>query len=161
MTKRAACSVLLLAAAGAYVAGTRSVRREVAAASPPAGGAVAWVEDRRCVNGPCESFWIGADRQHATNVLTLDGWGRCTEISWTRDARLVAFLIDGGELHVYDAAARKPAGQLTLVPQPVSGAPGSVVRGITFSDNGRAITFDECPRGRSGCRAGIAAVPYK
>ena len=33
------------------------------------------------------------------------------------------------------------------------------VRGMTFSDNGEAITFDECPSGRSGCRAGFAAVP--
>ena len=71
----------------------------------------------------------------------------------------MAFLIDGGQLHIYDAEAMTPAGQLSLVPPPVSGAPGFVARGVTFSDNGRAITFDECPRGRSGCRAGIAAVP--
>ena len=51
-----------------------------------------------------------------------------------------------------------PAGQITLV-QPQTGPNQSIVRGVTFSENGRAITFDECPRGRSGCRAGLAAVP--
>jgi hypothetical protein len=31
-------------------------------------------------------------------------------------------------------------------------------RGVTFSDNGFAVTFDDCPKGRSGCRSGLAGV---
>jgi hypothetical protein len=31
-------------------------------------------------------------------------------------------------------------------------------RGVTFSQNGAAVTFDECPRGRSGCKSGLVAV---
>src|SRR4030095_13834165 len=81
----------------------------------------------------------------------------CDEIVWTRDGSRVAFLVDGVQLRFYDPSTLAPAGQITLV-QPPAGAP-SIARGVTFSENGRAITFDECPRGRSGCRAGIAAVP--
>jgi hypothetical protein len=67
----------------------------------------------------------------------------------------VSVLVDGAPLRFYDPATRMPAGQITLVQSPDA----SFVRGITFSDNGRAITFDDCPRGHSGCRAGFAAVP--
>jgi hypothetical protein len=39
------------------------------------------------------------------------------------------------------------------------GIPSSrIVRGVTFSQNGAAVTFDDCPRGRSGCKSGLAAV---
>jgi hypothetical protein len=34
-----------------------------------------------------------------------------------------------------------------------------LARGITFSENGRAATFDDCPRSHSGCRAGVVGVP--
>jgi hypothetical protein len=30
---------------------------------------------------------------------------------------------------------------------------------VTFSENGKAVTFDDCPRNRSGCRAGVVGVP--
>ena len=33
-----------------------------------------------------------------------------------------------------------------------------LARGVTFSQNGAAVTFDDCPRGRSGCKPGLAAV---
>jgi hypothetical protein len=29
---------------------------------------------------------------------------------------------------------------------------------VTFSQNGAAVTFDDCPRGHSGCKSGLAAV---
>jgi len=33
-----------------------------------------------------------------------------------------------------------------------------VARGITFSDNGAAVTFDDCPREHAGCRAGMVGI---
>jgi hypothetical protein len=41
----------------------------------------------------------------------------------------------------------------------VEAAETRLARGITFSENGRAATFDDCPRAHSGCRAGVVGVP--
>ena len=67
----------------------------------------------------------------------------------------MAFLIDGAEFVIYDAQSSKLAGTVRLLTAEAT----RVVRGVTFSDNGRAITYDDCPRGRSGCRAGVVGVP--
>jgi hypothetical protein len=148
--------VLVLALiAAAFVAGTKLATRETVLAASADGTRAAWAADRRCWSGPCETLWIGTGGGDATKVATLEGTGRCDEIVWTKDGSRVAFLIDGAQLRFYDPSSMAPAGQITLL-QPAS---QSVVRGVTFSDNGRAITYDECPRGRSGCRAGIAAAP--
>jgi hypothetical protein len=103
-------------------------------------------------------LWIGTSRDAATKVATLEPAARCDEIVWTRDGRRVAFLINGAELRFYDAASLMPAGKITLI-QPQEGPSQRLVRGVTFSENDRAITYDECPQGRSGCRAGFASVP--
>jgi hypothetical protein len=69
----------------------------------------------------------------------------------------VAFLVNGVQLRLYDPASHAPAGLIDLVP--ADATPSSrIARGITFSDNGAAITFDDCPRDRSGCRPGLVAV---
>jgi hypothetical protein len=36
--------------------------------------------------------------------------------------------------------------------------PSRIARGITFSDNGAAVTFDDCPRGHSGCKPALLAL---
>jgi hypothetical protein len=148
-------ALILGLVAVAFIAGTRFATREALFAASADGARVAWAEDRRCWSGPCQTLWIGANRGSATKAGTLEGSSHCDEIVWTKDGSRVAFLIDGAQLQFYDPASLAPAGQITLV-QPQA---ASIVRGVTFSDNGRAITYDECPRGRSGCRAGIAAVP--
>ena len=150
--------VVLVLVAAAFVAGTKLATREAVFAASADGARAAWAAERRCWSGPCETLWIGTGRGDGTKVATLEGTGRCDEIVWTRDGSRVAFLIDGSQLHFYDPSSLAPAGQITLVP-PRRGPIRSCVRGVTFSDNGRAITFDECPVGRSGCRAGLAAVP--
>jgi hypothetical protein len=39
------------------------------------------------------------------------------------------------------------------------GFPSSrVARGVTFSTNGAAVTFDDCPRDHSGCKPGLVAI---
>jgi hypothetical protein len=139
----------------AFILGTKFGTHETVFAVSADGTHVAWAENRRCWIGPCQILWIGTGRDSASVVETLKSTDRCDEIVWTRDGSRVAFLIDGVQLQFYDSASLAPAGRIALV-QP---AAGSIARGVTFSENGRAITFDECPRGRSGCRAGIAAVP--
>ena len=159
MKRLAWFAVLLGSVLAAFAAGTRFASRETVRAQSPAGGRTAWVTARRCFSGPCEALWIGGSAGSATKVATLDGDARVTEIAWTKDGARLAFLIDGTTLRFYDASTLAPAGVLTVVISSQSGPTPFVVRGVTFSDNGRAITFDECPRGRAGCRAGFAAVP--
>jgi hypothetical protein len=65
-------------------------------------------------------------------------------------------VIDGYRLRVFDAKNRTELKQVDLIDPDVS--PPRFVRGVTFSQNGAAVTFDECPRGRSGCKSGMAAV---
>ena len=123
----------------------------------PAGGRIATVKLARCDGGWCQTLAIGSTVD-ALAVATLPQSGqRCTEIVWSRDGVRVGFLIDGVQLRLYDARSNAPAGMLDLVPRDAE-PPTRIARGLTFSDNGAAITFDDCPRDSSGCRSGMAAV---
>jgi hypothetical protein len=74
-----------------------------------------------------------------------------------KDGTRVAFLVNGTQLRIYDTESGAPAGLLDLLP--ADGPPSTrVARGVTFSDTGAAITFDDCPRDRSGCRPGMVAM---
>ena len=119
---------------------------------------VAAVRLTRCGTAWCQSLWIGPSGEDATRVATLQpDTERAGEIAWSTDSARVAFLIDGHQLRIFDARTHAPAGQLDLVP--ADATPTSrVARGVTFSDTGAAITFDDCPRGRSGCRPGLVAM---
>jgi hypothetical protein len=131
----------------------------VASRTAPDGQSVASVRLAACGSAWCESLWIGTDGAEGTRIATLTGTDRATEVVWAPDGSRVAIVVNGHQLRVYDVVTRAPAGQLDLVP--ADGPPTTrIARGITFSDNGAAITFDDCPRDRSGCRPGIAALRY-
>jgi hypothetical protein len=119
---------------------------------------VAAVRLTRCGAEWCESLWIGPTADAATLLTSLaSGAERCDEITWSRDGARVGFLINGHQLRLYDVQTKAPAGLIDLVP--ADGEPTTrIARGVTFSENGAAITFDDCPRDRSGCRPGIVAV---
>lgn len=160
---RAAAVGLGIAAAGALalLAGCsgRTHSWEVLSAAAPGGSRVAFVRGTTCDTPPCQSLWIGSSRDDAGMVANLGaGAERCTEIAWTPDGSRVAFLVNGYQLRIYDAATLVPAGQVRLL-TPEGDPPARIARGVTFSENGRAVTFDDCPRTRSGCRAGLVAVP--
>ena len=118
---------------------------------------VAFARDRLCEKGPCESLFVGPSIEAAAAVEGLaDGQETCEEIAWTKDGRRVAFLINGRQLRIYDAETRRPAGKVNLfVDDP---AASRIARGVTFSDNGAAVTFDDCPRDHAGCRAGMVGI---
>ena len=149
-------------AAGAGLVGLRGSKVptwEVMSAPAPGGGRVAFVRGSTCDDSYCETLWVGSSRDSATQVSALGaGAERCDEIAWSPDGARVAFLVDGHQLRMYDAASGTPAGQFSLVT--ADAHPTSrIARGVTFSETGRAVTFDDCPRGKSGCRSGLMAVP--
>ena len=118
---------------------------------------VAFSRDRLCEKGPCETLFVGSSTEAAEAIEGLaDGQETTTEIAWTKDGRRVAFLINGRQLRIFDAATRQPAGKVNLF---VDGdAASRIARGLTFSDNGAAVTFDDCPREHAGCRAGMVGI---
>ncbi len=130
----------------------------VASKAAPDGGRTAAVRLERCDSEWCQGLWIGATAGSETRVATLPpDAGGASEIAWSPDGKRVAVLVGGHQLRIYDAITGAPAGQLDLVPADAKPTT-RVARGVTFSDTGAAITFDDCPRERSGCRPGIAAV---
>jgi hypothetical protein len=119
---------------------------------------VAFSRDRLCEKGPCESLYVGATVETAAALEGLaDGRESCDEIAWTKDGKRVAFLINGRQLRIYDGQTRKPAGKVNLFDDGQAAA-DRIARGITFSDNGAAVTFDDCPRDHAGCRSGLVGI---
>jgi hypothetical protein len=148
-----------LAAAAAIVLQRREYTWDLVAATAPGSGRIAFVRGHGCENWPCQSLWIGDSRESATRVVTLaPGREHCDEIAWTHDGKRVAFLINGYQLHVYDSQTLVPAGVVKLI-EPEGSPSARIARGVTFSENGKAVTFDDCPRNHSGCRAGLVGVP--
>jgi hypothetical protein len=120
----------------------------------PDGRAAAEVRLTPCESGWCHTLWLGApDAPALLRTLSVE---RCDEIAWTPDGARAGFLIDGAQLQLYDARTHGPAGQIDLVE--AGDSPGRIARGVTFSENGAAVTFDDCPRDRSGCRPGLVAI---
>jgi hypothetical protein len=90
-------------------------------------------------------------------VGSLGGRERAEAIAWSHDGYRMGFLVNGYELRVFNAEPREQVAQVNLV-EP-DGVPSSrIARGITFSANGTAVTFDDCPRWTSGCRSGLAGL---
>ena len=133
-------------------------RRIAVAARSPAGDAVAFVLEGRCAAGLCQTLRIGPTGSSARVVESLSGPDEVAdEIAWAPDGGRVAFLVNGYQLRVFDAHTGKNLGAMTLVP-PDASPSTRIARGVTFSSNGAAVTFDDCPRDHSGCRAGMIAV---
>lgn len=151
--------VVAAAVAAAYFAGRRSgAIQDVLSASPAQADRLALVRKQPCPGGWCEALWMGTTRGDAVQVATLSaGSEHCDEIAWAADGFRVGFIINGYQLRIFDGETRKPVGQVNLIDP--DGTPSSrFARGITFSQNGAAVTFDDCPRGRSGCKSGLKAV---
>jgi hypothetical protein len=147
------------ALAAAYLAGKRAgAVQELMAASPPHTQAIGLVKKQPCATGWCETLWLGKTRADAVKVAELRaGAEHCDEIAWASDGYRVGFVVNGYQLRIFDGVSRKPINQVNLIGP--DGPPSShVVRGVTFSQNGAAVTFDECPRVGSGCKSGLAAV---
>jgi hypothetical protein len=149
----------ILAASGGYTVGVRSAdeRRIVMIAEPPGLARVAFTRETRCQGQPCETLWVGRTRADATRVAQLGPADRVEEIAWSADGYLVGFLVNGHQLRVFDPETLTPRTQVNLL-EPDRRPTSRIARGVTFSTNGAAVTFDDCPRYTSGCRSGLVAV---
>ena len=153
----AAFVVAAVAFAGGYFLGARRIVRFVNA---PAGNGVAYVLEGRCAAGLCQSLWVGPSVKGAKVVETLSGSSeQADEIAWTPDGARVAFIVNGYQLRLFDAQTRANLGAVAIIDP--DGFPSSrIARGVTFSTNGAAVTFDDCPRERSGCKPGFVAIKH-
>jgi hypothetical protein len=155
----AALIVVFVAALVAFAGGWfLGARRTVMAFGSPAGDAVAYVFEARCAQGLCQSLWIGKDMRQAKMVQALTGPGeQVAEIAWTPDAARVAFIINGYQLRLFNAATGENLGAVSLV-EPDRTPTSRIARGVTFSNTGAAVTFDDCPRFSSGCKPAFVAI---
>jgi hypothetical protein len=151
----AAFVVASVAFAGGYMLGARRIVRFVNA---PGGNGVAYVLEGRCAAGLCQSLWIGSTVKSSKAVEGLTGPSELAdEIAWTPDGGRVAFIVNGYQLRLFDAHTGSSLGAIALIDP--DGFPTSrIVRGVTFSTNGAAVTFDDCPRDHSGCKPGMVAI---
>ena len=118
---------------------------------------MAFVREHPCDGGHCHTLWLGPSTGQAVEVLQLSGGEKVEEIAFSNDGSLVGFLVNGYQLRVYESESRLPRATVDLVKP--EGVPSTrIARGITFSANGAAVTFDDCPRRTSGCRSGLSAV---
>jgi hypothetical protein len=136
---------------------TDASRRRVAArAISPDKSQTAVAVEVPCPEGTCQELRLGAS-EDSSNTVTVLSNRSCSEIVWTPDGTRVAFVIDGSEMSIYHAQSAKLSGTVRLLT--AEALQTRLARGITFSENGRAATFDDCPRTHSGCRAGVVGVP--
>jgi len=158
-TKGVSTAVLLVAIVTAYWVGKRAgAVQELMAASPSNAQKIALVKKQKCATGWCETLWLGNTRTDVVKVAELTPrTEHCDEIAWAADGYRVGFVINGYQLRIFDGMARRPINQVNLI-EPDGTPTAHIVRGVTFSQNGAAVTFDECPRGRSGCKSGLVAV---
>jgi hypothetical protein len=147
--------VAAAAFSGGYIFGARQVVRLV---ESPAHDGVAYVFEGRCAAGVCQSLWVGKNVKHARMVEALSGPAeQADEIAWTPDGSRVAFIVNGYQLRLFDAHTGANLGATAIIDP--DGFPSSrIARGVTFSSNGAAITFDDCPRDHSGCRSSLKAI---
>lgn len=159
---------LVAAAIAAFVVGAAAFaagwliggRRTALSVESPARDAVAYVFEGRCADGLCQSLRVGPNTRDARTVETLQGSAeRADEIAWTPDGGRVGFLVNGYQLRLFDAHTGAGLGAVSLV-EPDGSPPSRIARGVTFSANGAAVTFDDCPRTHSGCRPGLVALRW-
>lgn len=130
-------------------------------AESPAHDATATVLEARCAQGRCQALRLQAPGGTGTKTLeTLTGDERATEVAWTPDGGRVAFVVNGYQLRVFDARTGANLGAASLI-DPDGFPPSRIARGVTFSANGAAVTFDDCPREHSGCRPGLVALKLR
>jgi hypothetical protein len=84
--------------------------------------------------------------------------GLATELVWAPNGELAGVLVNHMKLAVIDAAGKRLLYELPLV-EKLDGS--RMARGVSFSANALAITFDDCPTYGAGCRPRFMALPTR
>lgn len=154
----AVLAVAAVAAAAGYTAGRRATpTRDVMTASPAEARRIAFVREAACASGECQTLWLGHTRDDAVQVAELGSGERCEELAWAKDGYRMGCVVNGYQLRVFDVESRKQVNQVNLL-EPDATPSSRIARGVTFSQNGASVTFDDCPRSQSGCRSGLVAI---
>jgi hypothetical protein len=156
----AAALVAIVIAVSAFSAGwMMGARRTLFTTPSPDGGLVAYVTEARCAQVRCQALRIRANTRggSVTTFEALTGDEEVSDIAWTPDSTRVGFVVNGYQLRVFDVRSGRNLGAVSLI-DPDGFPPSRIARGVTFSANGAAVTFDDCPREHSGCRAGLLAL---
>lgn len=162
MSNRVLAFIVCLPIAGGigFAAGraTAPVGTVIRADAPGGSGAHVRV-DRRFSLGPLDERLMIASGGEEVELRQLDeATGRVEEIAWAPDGSIAGVLVNGAKLVVIDAAARHVLYELPLV-EKMDGS--RAARGVGFSANAMAITFDDCPRAGAGCRPRFMALPRR
>lgn len=161
MSNRVLAFVICLPIAGAigFAAGrATSNLGTVARADAPDGAAHLRVE-RRFSLGPADQRLILAAGGEEIELRRFDEQtGAPGEIVWAPDGSLAGVVVHGTKLVVIDAPAKRIIYELPLV-ENMDGS--RMARGVGFSANAFAITFDDCPRSGAGCRSRFMALPTR
>ena len=160
MSNRLLAFVVLLPIAGlvGFAAGRASAATGTVAEAWSPNGASRVRVDRAFSLGPKDERVLFQVSGQESEVRALADGEEAGEIAWAPDGSLAGVILNGATLAVIDAATARIIYELPLLEQ----RDGSrAARGIGFSANGMAITFDECPKRGAGCRPRLMALPRR
>ncbi len=161
MSNRVLAFLVCLPIAGAigFAAGRATAEAGTIMRADAPGGAAHVRVERRFSLGPADHRVVLAAGGEEIELRRLDEQsGGVDEIAWAPDGSLAGVLVNGAKLVVIDAAARRVIYELPLLER-MDGS--RAARGLGFSANAVAITFDDCPRAGAGCRPRIMALPAR
>lgn len=161
MTNRVLAFIVFLPVAGVigFAAGrATSNLGTVTRVDAPGGGAHLRVDRRFSLGSPDHRLILAAGGEEIELRRFDEQTGEPGKIVWAPDASLAGVLVNGIKLVVVDAAAKRIIYELPLV-ENMDGS--RTARGVGFSANAIAITFDDCPRSGAGCRPRFMALPTR
>jgi hypothetical protein len=161
VTNRALAFVVFLpiAAVIGFVAGraTAPIGTVLEATGPD--GASRLRVDRRLSMGAADQRVVLVSAGEETELKRLDeSTGDATELVWAPNGELAGVLVNHMKLVVIDVAGKRVLYEQPLV-EKLDGS--HMARGVSFSANAMAITFDECPTFGAGCRPRFLALPTR
>lgn len=161
MSNRILAFIICLPIAGAigFAAGRATANLGTVTRVDAPNGAAHLRVDRRFSLGPADQRLILAAGGEEIELRKFDEQtGAPGEIAWAPDGSLAGVLVNGTKLVVIDV----PAKRIIYEQQLVEKMDGSrAARGVGFSANAVAITFDDCPRSGAGCRPRFMALPTR
>lgn len=122
--------------------------RPVASVLSPDTAFRAEVRDVPCLDGPCQSIWLGpSDRPRKVIELGADAdW--CNTIVWSGDSSTAVFLVQDAKLVAVDSQTSRVITQTWLTGWRGEYPPDQRVIDLALSEDGSVATFSVCPRER-------------